>query len=293
MICVVSHDAGGAEIISSYIRQEGLECLYVLDGPAIKIFNRKLGKLKNNKLEDVIDNVDWILCGTGWQSDLEWDAINLAKKSNIKSIAYLDHWVNYPARFIRHGITCLPNEIWVGDKYSEKIARNTFPEVTIKLEDNVYFKDVKREIVAIGRSGNEIRTRVRALYVCEPIREHALSEYGDEYYWGYVEEDALRYFLDNIQLLNESVESLLVRPHPSDSIDKYDGIISEYDLPISRGGDKTLFEEVAESDIVVGCESMAMVIGLLAGKRVVSCIPPEGKECELPQPEIEYLRSCG
>jgi hypothetical protein len=33
-----------------------------------------------------------------------------------------------------------------------------------------------------------------------------------------------------------------------------------------------------------------MVIGLIAGKRVLSCIPPEGMPCPLPQPEIEMLR---
>lgn len=34
---------------------------------------------------------------------------------------------------------------------------------------------------------------------------------------------------------------------------------------------------------------MAMVIGLLAQKRVISCIPPGGRPCSLPQKEIEPL----
>ena len=288
-VCVVSHDAGGAEIISSYIRQNGLECLYVLDGPAIKIFNRKLGQIKNNKLEDIIDNVGWILCGTSWQSDLEWDAINLAKNNNVKSIAYLDHWVNYSARFIRNEETCLPDEIWVGDDYAKNIANNNFPDKEIKLVNNMYFDDLKNEIKKISVY-KENNNKVNILYVCEPIREYAFSKYGDEYFWGYVEEDALRYFLNNIHLMIEEIAHILVRPHPSELAHKYDGIINEYDLPVERGGNRTLFEEVAASDIVVGCESMAMVIGLLAGKRVISCIPPGGSKCALPQPEIEYLR---
>ncbi len=36
------------------------------------------------------------------------------------------------------------------------------------------------------------------------------------------------------------------------------------------------------AEIVIGCDSMAMVIGLLAKKRVVSSIPPEGKPLSLP-----------
>ncbi|MGB1984427.1 MAG: hypothetical protein ACPHOH_03080, partial [Porticoccaceae bacterium] len=40
----------------------------------------------------------------------------------------------------------------------------------------------------------------------------------------------------------------------------------------------------------VGCESMAMVVGLLAKKRVISAIPPGGRPCQLPQPAIENLQ---
>jgi hypothetical protein len=33
-----------------------------------------------------------------------------------------------------------------------------------------------------------------------------------------------------------------------------------------------------------------MVVGLIAGKRVVSCIPPGGAPCPLPQRDIELLQ---
>jgi hypothetical protein len=36
---------------------------------------------------------------------------------------------------------------------------------------------------------------------------------------------------------------------------------------------------------------MAMVIGLIGGKRVISCIPPGGPACALPQAEIESMRN--
>ncbi len=43
MIAVVSHDAGGAEILSSWLlRNQEPYCL-VLDGPAVAIFQRTLG----------------------------------------------------------------------------------------------------------------------------------------------------------------------------------------------------------------------------------------------------------
>jgi hypothetical protein len=55
------------------------------------------------------------------------------------------------------------------------------------------------------------------------------------------------------------------------------------------GENKTLLAQVVESDVVVGCATMAMVVGLLAGKRVVSCIPPGAKTQPLPHATIERI----
>ena len=54
MIAVISHDAGGAEYLHSYIRQEKLQCLYVLDGPAKIIFDKKLSNVQIMPLEEAI-----------------------------------------------------------------------------------------------------------------------------------------------------------------------------------------------------------------------------------------------
>jgi hypothetical protein len=290
MLCVVAHDAGGAEILSSFIRQQGLECQYVLAGPALKIFQRKLGPINSQLLPDAIRNSDWLLCGTSWQSDLEWQAIETARTQGKRSVAFLDHWVNYRERFVRGGETHLPDEIWVGDTLAETMARRLFPELVIRLIENPYFADLRRELAEISRPPAGDAQSLRILYVCEPLREHALREYGNERHWGYTEEEALRYFLSNLHVLGAPIDRVVIRPHPSEPLDKYDWAKREFDLPILKGGTKTLFEEVAESDVVVGCESMAMVIGLLADRRVLSCIPPGGKPCSLPQPEIGSLQ---
>lgn len=290
MLCVVSHDAGGAEILSSLIQQQGFECQYVLSGPALKIFQRKLGPIESTSLQSAIYSADWLLCGTSWQSDLEWRAIEIANQTRKRSVAFLDHWVNYQERFIRGGETHLPDEIWVGDAHAENMARGLFPSLKIRLVKNPYFDDLKRELAELTKPKESDPDGLRILYVCEPIREHALHEYGNERHWGYTEEEALRYFLGNLDLLGAPIGHIVIRPHPSEVAGKYDWASDEYDLPIIRGGAMTLFEEVAACDVVVGCESMAMVIGLLAERRVISCIPPGGKPCSLPQPEIESMQ---
>jgi hypothetical protein len=286
MLAVVSHDAGGAEILSSYVRQRGLNCIYVLEGPALNIFERKLGSIAVLPLKEAVMLSTSILCGTSWQSDLEFNAIKMARLLGKGSIVFLDHWVNYYERFVRSGELCLPDEIWVGDSVAECIAKEIFPAPKIRLVENPYTQDIRNELVEIPTRPSPNPDKLSVLYVCEPIREHALRNFGDECHWGYVEEDALRYFLTNISALGKPMEYILIRPHPSEPVDKYLWAQREFDMPIIQGGTHSLLEEVVDCDIVVGCQSMAMVVGLLASKRVISCIPPQGKPCALPHREI-------
>lgn len=290
MICIVSHDAGGAEILASYVAQQGLKCLLVLAGPAVKVFERRLGPVKLSMLEEAVADCDWLLCGTGWQSDLEWQAIKLGRRSGKRTVAFLERWGNYRERFIRNGEEHLPDEIWVGDAMAEAHARACFPATSIKLQPNPYVEDLKRELGAIRKSRVTSPDEGRSvLFVCENIGEHALREYGDERHLGYTEHDAIRYFLSNLRALGGPIRRVVIRPHPSDPPGKYNWVSEAFGNLIVPSAGKSLLEEIVECDIVAGCESMAMVVGLLAGCRVISCVPPGGKACELPQPEIEHL----
>ena len=288
-VAVVSHDAGGAEILSSYVRRQGLDPILVLEGPAKKIFERKLGARVTVSLGSALEQADLLLCSTSWQSDLEFEAIERCKALTKPSVAFLDHWVNYRERFTRGSRFALPDQIWVGDAVGKSKADEVFTGHPVFLEENPYFLDIGEEIAALKPPAR--REGVRVLYVCEPIKEHANLRYGDERKWGYVEEDALRYFLGNVSVLETSFAEIRIRPHPSESAAKYEWVQMEFDMPIAQGGASPLLKEIAACDVVVGCESMAMVIGLIAGKRVISCIPPGGRASALPQTEIERLES--
>jgi hypothetical protein len=293
MICVVSHDAGGAEVLASYVAQQGLQCMFVLGGPAVPVFERRLGRVVQSlSLEEGVAQADWLLCSTSWQSDLEWRAIDAGRRAGKRTAAFLDHWVNFRERFIRQGIEHLPDEIWVGDPQAEAIALQCFAGRPVRLIPNPYFQDIRQEIAALGMAA-QVRTQGRGqqvLFVCEPLSEHGLREFGNERHWGYTEFDALRYFFDHIKALGKPVDRVVVRPHPAEPAGKYDWVTDEFGAHVTLGGKKALLQEIAESDVVVGCESMAIVVGLIAGRRVISCIPPGGNSCALPQPEIESMQ---
>jgi len=232
---------------------------------------------------------EWLLCGTSFLSDLEWRAIGLARQAGKRCVVVLDHWVNYRQRFIRHGQCHWPDEIWVGDKIAARIAREELPHLKQTFVPNPYFMDIQDELKTISPLPRVSGSGLNILYVCEPQRNEGLALHGDERYWGYTEEQALSYFLSNIHALGVKFGRVIVRPHPKEPLNKYDWVKTQYDLPLICGEKKTLLEQIADSEIVAGCTTMAMVVALLAGKRVISCTPPGSKATPLPHSEIEDM----
>jgi hypothetical protein len=277
---VVAHDAGGAEILASYLLQNQFkEVRLALSGPAKRIFKEKLGDVRILPTLNVIEESDWVLTGTGWQTDFEWHAIRSARAVGKHVVTFLDHWVNYKPRFQRGGETCYPNEIWIGDEYAEKLARIDFPHIALRLIDNPCFSDfvndVKRlemDFPACSRKGKNI------LFVCENI-DHE----------GFTQADAIRFFMSNRDALCVDIEKIKIRPHPAENIDKYMWVTCAFgdDILLSEGC--SLAKDVTDSDIVVGCSTMAMVLALKAGRRVISCIPNQRYPFTLPYKQIENL----
>ena len=275
-VCVVSHDAGGAEILASYVAQNALACRFVLAGPALQVFQRRLGTVSVEPLAGAIAASTWCLLGTGWQSDFEWQALGEAKRLGKRAVSFLDHWVNYPERIERGDERRLPDEIWVGDEDAQLLAQRHFAGTPVKLVPNPYFADIAREFARHGTHTAAARPgKARVLFVCENLSGIGRLRFGDERHYGYTEFDALEYFFSRAPELG--IEGVRIRPHPSDPSGKYDALIARHAPLAQLGGDRPLLEEIAAADMVTGCESMALVAALVAQRRVLCCVPPGKK----------------
>jgi len=286
---VVANDSGGAELLSSYVKKKKLNSLFSLSGPALKVFNNKLGLIDNKELDYVILKSDVLICGTSWQSNLELDAIKLAKKHGKKSIAFLDHWVNYENRFKRGNENYLPDEIWVCDTNALKIVEKEFPKVKANIVTNYYLEEVKNLL------NNEYHRNkyLSVLFIGENISEHALKLFNNDMYFGYNEIDVLNYFIFGIIDLKIDIGKLIIRPHPSEDSEKYINIIKKSEINIKIELSKsTLVEDINNADMIVGGTSMALAIASMAkNKIVISSIPPEFKMPDWPFNNILELRN--
>ena len=280
-IATVCHDAGGANLVSSIILHDmPLSLRMHVSGPALDIFSGHFPDIKNFcSIEEMLKDVDVLISGTGWASDLEYKSRKIAKTLGIRSIAVIDHWVNYKERFIRKNEVNYPDEIWVTDSYAFKIAKEHFPKIIIKQVKNFYLDSMVKEIIEKPLTEN-----FEVLYILEPAR----SKWGKS---NLGEFQALDFFvskLDSLELPSKAIVRL--RPHPSDQKGKYDLWISKQKSPkIILDEVKDLKTSLSRASIVVGCESFALVIALKAGKKVYCSLPPWAPKCRLPHEGLIQL----
>lgn len=282
-IGIVAHDAGAANHIVAWIKCGDInatEILLNLSGPASTIYEKTIGSYNNLPLDYVVENSELLISGTGWSSDVEHNSRFKASRNGIYSVAVIDHWTNYRERFIRGDTEVLPDEIWVTDKYALSYARSVFPRVTMRLKVNRFLMLQIDEIKNMEKASNTNNV----LFLMEPIR----SNWNDSSVPGEIQ--ALDFFLDNfINLGIENNFQLKIRPHPSDFDGKYDEFINDNFCEVDAGS--SLAEALAWADVVVGCQTYAMVVALHAGKKVVSSIPDGVPDCILPYQNILHLKN--
>lgn len=280
---LVAHDAGGANQIISWIPEDikNLDLKFYFRGPAKKIFRQKFPDQEIEKnFERALKNCSSLICGTGWQTDLEISAIIKGLKNQKYVIAVLDHWENYSSRFLKDSKFYIPNEIWVTDKYAFDIAKKEFSNVKIILKSDSYAKSFAEKVFEYSETEKN-----QILYLCEPMRSN----------WGkgcQGEFQAFNFFIKNLSKIgfNNSIP-IKVRPHPSEEANKYRSFLNRFkSLNIKIEKNSSLELLVAESKWVVGCSSYALYLALMSNKIVYSSLPTWAEASTLPHNEIIYIR---
>lgn len=253
-ILVVSHDAGGAEIISSFIKINNLKCSYKLSGPAIKIFKSKIKKIPKLKNKS---NINLIVTGTSVNNLSEINSIKYAKLKKIHSISFLDHWVNYKNRFIRNKKMTLPDEIILGDRIAFNIAKKEFnnKKVKLRLKTNEYLKNLQK--FKNNKSDNKI------IY---------LSSNMDSINYKCSDKYILLKSISKISkfLTKKKINEIIIRQHPSESNKKFKLtgriIKKQRNIKVSIDKSKNLSKTLSKAKYVFGHETMGLVVAKLLKK---------------------------
>lgn len=281
----VCHDAGAGNIVIAGLFETGRrDWRAYMRGPAGKLWQDTYPEVVTcDTLESTLDGAELLVTGTGWGSDVEHDARKLARSRGVRSVAVIDHWVNYSERFVRYGETVWPDEFWVTDEYAMEIAKSTFPGQTVIQIPNRYVETQLRDIACVEKTSSP-----ELLYVLEPIRSD----------WGrgtQGEFQALEYFVSHLPMLGLPTETVIrLRPHPSDVPGKYNSWVAMHStLNIQMDDSINIAQSLGRSTWVAGCESFALVLGLMAGRKVFCTLPPWAPACRLPHRGLLHIGKQG
>lgn len=265
LICC--HDAGGANIIYNYFKNKKVKNIkYLIKGPAKKIFKNK----KFIKISDINKfNFKKIYTGTSFRSNLEKRIIKYGIEKKIEVITFLDHYVNYKNRFKLKHRFFFPNQVWVHDRYSLKIAKQKLKIKNLKIymKNNYYFKTFK-----LKKSNKNF---FRIVFISEKILIKNLN----------MTKLALEKFFTTIGRFlkknNNKKLEILINIHPNEKIKKYHfpkNNTKNFRIKISRN----LRLSLRNTDIVVGIRSFALKISEELRIKTFTILPLKNLKSYLP-----------
>ncbi|MEM9381274.1 MAG: hypothetical protein AAGB93_15080 [Planctomycetota bacterium] len=269
-VAVVCNDFGGAQTIVPWARERGDAVLFVT-GPAARLVERLPGSTGAERaatLDAALDRADWVLTGTGWQTDLEHRARIAARERGLPSVAWLDHWVHYAERFARDGEVVWPDAFWVSDAEAEAEAGRCFSPERVRLVESPFHRAQREELLRVEKGPT-------TLLLMEPVRAD----------WGRPGPGELQ-ALDHLWATRPPEPPVRLRPHPAEEEGKYDAWIAAHPgVDLDRSPD--LVSALKGAGTVYGLESTALVWAGEAGFRVATILPPWAPPCRLPHAFIE------
>ena len=261
-ILVYSKDAGGAEIISSWIREkkiQNFEC--ILEGPAKLIFKKKFKSIRNGNLKNKV-KYEKFYFSTSFPPNNELKILRYFKKNNLETFCFLDHWVNYKERLTKNKILYLPDKFLTFDQVAYKIAKKTFKKTKIIKEKNFYIKNILLKI-------NKYKKEKKYILIISSPRYNSLKNYSLKKS-NQKNKNNLMLMINKIISLKKNLNKkiILIRPHPSEKKIDFSWLPKKFKNFKIMISNKTLLEDLSKSEVVVGSNSMAFIFANLMKKRI-------------------------
>jgi hypothetical protein len=243
---------------------------YCLTGPAIQIFKKKSLNINNNSELVKIMNSDLILTGTGWETDLEYLALENSKKINTPCYVVLDHFQHFRSRFMKKDRECIfPDKIIVTNLYTLHVVKNEIPEVPVIYTSDIYIEALLKNNTF--SSDNLKLKKSEILYLSDGQPYNQKSEFSQA--------SQLMKIVNNytqiVKFIGKEFSTVSIKPHPADlNGNKAPTKLGEINFEEVNGSLETL---INNSVLVIGTDSLAMYAAMRLGARTLTVINNEEK----------------
>lgn len=249
--------------------------------PHIEIIDPRLDKVE----EIILDfQPDKIFTAASLLSYIEHFLIKVAKKHEIKSMTFLDHWTSYYEKFIRDGKTNFPDLILLSDDRAKKIAiEQGLPEKKLRIVGNLFYENLMNYLPSISRKeffdffeldmDNKI-----LLFISDSISEQNGGYKESINKFGFNEISTFSTVMEELKRLEKSGRLkiadfiLLIKLHPKERIDKYNHLITNLSFAkniVVQTSDISNHDILFYSDFHIGMFSSMVIESIILGKKVL------------------------
>jgi hypothetical protein len=214
---------------------------------------------------------DLLIIGTSIPIGCEFDLLLESIRCDVRSIAFIDHWTNFAARFECNGLHIFPDKICVIDERARNLAiLEGVPSNKILVVGNPHYQYLEQWRPNISREKFLARLEMPAhekyiLYAPEP-----LSSFGLEKKYGFTE-------LDGIKKIQKAVEGhvnsrihVVIKGHPNQLHDIfYEYINDNPQFRVKYFADEDINLLSYYSEAVLGFFSNSLIEAKFIGKPVI------------------------
>lgn len=194
-----------------------------------------------------------VFTGTSFTSNLERLVIREARQMGIPTLAIVDYWLEYRARFAIEGEQVLPDLLLATDeRMRSEMARELGPTASIRVVGNPHLSQLalKPRRLRSGKPGTPARFRFFSENLLHYFPEKPIHEFE-------IFEHICR-FLNG----KADVKELVVRPHPLEQHQPWQLLLNRLgpEMSIRLAIDTLPFNEVLEDECVaIGISTMALL----------------------------------
>lgn len=249
------------------------------------LFSNKMhfqGPVENFHLTETVPdfeslNIDCVFTGTSHPASSNYFEVNCireAKRKNIYTISFVDHWVNFRLRFEGLAKTEFPDEIWVVDSRAKELAiKEGLEDIRIKVVGNPYHYYLKN-IWQPGYVGKDylrqLNIRVEGMHILYAPDPISLRFPVEEV--GFSEATALDDLLNVVDGLSDV--HVIVKTHPLQSISGLQAVIDKHaDVNCTLVTIADIPELLNAVNIVVGFYSNILLEAKALNKNVIRYFP--------------------
>ena len=271
-------DPGGAKPILALLELYKVSSYKVISDrnyDFLKEFSIKVEPYKENHSEIVNNyNPDYIFTSTSYTSKIELVFIFEAKKNNIKTYTFIDHYTNFKERFNLNGKYIIPDKIFVTDKKAKKLAENDNLELYSKIEvsGNFYHEYLKNWKPKLSK--NSIFPSILSEQKLIFFAPDPLSNLKGENRFLFDETDVWKELSIALSLIKNENIVLITKFHPNQNLKKFFKNIEKF--PIHNSMVTSSIETnnlIYFSDLVIGMYSSLLVEANIFEKKILRHIP--------------------